>query len=186
MWHRMTRMTGPDCAVLRNLMNIYTHTHTHKHTNMQTHTHTNTHTHKHTTPRGLAGIPQQRTTALVAVVASRVACSHRKGRGGGGGGGGGAVAPFSFSGQEFTCRLCGPGGTLWATGGRFWAGFGSMDRTLPGRDSNGPASMAEREGRAKGGTASGGKVRLGDNPSRQLGLLPRTRVRTPPRFLVLS
>ena len=43
---------------------------------------------------------------------------------------------------------------------------------------NGPARMAEREGRARGetasdGTASGGKVRLGDNPSRQLGPLHR-------------
>ena len=25
----MTRMTGPDCAVMCNLINIYTHTHTH-------------------------------------------------------------------------------------------------------------------------------------------------------------
>ena len=30
----MTRMTGPDCAVMCNLINIYTYTHT------QTHTHT--------------------------------------------------------------------------------------------------------------------------------------------------
>ena len=28
-WHRMTRMTGPDCAVMCNLINTYTHTHTH-------------------------------------------------------------------------------------------------------------------------------------------------------------
>ena len=27
-WHRMTRMTGPDCAVMCNLINTYTHTHT--------------------------------------------------------------------------------------------------------------------------------------------------------------
>ena len=26
-WHRMTRMTGPDCAVMCNLINTYTHTH---------------------------------------------------------------------------------------------------------------------------------------------------------------
>ena len=32
----MTRMTGPDCAVMCNLIN------THKHTNTQTHQHTNT------------------------------------------------------------------------------------------------------------------------------------------------
>ena len=29
-WHRMTRMTGPDCAVICNLINTHTHTHTHK------------------------------------------------------------------------------------------------------------------------------------------------------------
>ena len=28
----MTRMTGPDCAVMRNLINKQTHTHTHTHT----------------------------------------------------------------------------------------------------------------------------------------------------------
>ena len=27
-WHRMTRMTGPDCAVMCNLINTRTHTHT--------------------------------------------------------------------------------------------------------------------------------------------------------------
>ena len=37
----------------------------------------------------------------------------------------------------------------------FWAGFGGTDRAQTARDSNGPASMAEREGRAGGGTASG-------------------------------
>ena len=26
-WHRMTRMTRPDCAVMRNLINTHTHTH---------------------------------------------------------------------------------------------------------------------------------------------------------------
>ena len=26
-WHRMTRMTGPDCAVMCNLINTYTHIH---------------------------------------------------------------------------------------------------------------------------------------------------------------
>ena len=32
-WHRMTRMTGPDCAVMCNLINTHTHkTHTHTHT----------------------------------------------------------------------------------------------------------------------------------------------------------
>ena len=35
-WHRMIRMTGPDCAVMCNLINTHTHTintHTHTHTN---------------------------------------------------------------------------------------------------------------------------------------------------------
>ena len=53
----------------------------------------------------------------------------------------------------------------------FLGGFGGMDRAPPARDSNGPASTAEREGRAKRGSASCGKVRLGDNPSRELGSL---------------
>ena len=26
-WHRMTRMTGPDCAVMCNLINIHTYIH---------------------------------------------------------------------------------------------------------------------------------------------------------------
>ena len=28
-WHRMTRMTGPDCAVMNNLINIHTCIHIH-------------------------------------------------------------------------------------------------------------------------------------------------------------
>ena len=28
-WHRITRTTGPDCAVRCNLINTHTHTHTH-------------------------------------------------------------------------------------------------------------------------------------------------------------
>ena len=60
----------------------------------------------------------------------------------------------------------------------FGAGFGGMDRASPAQDSDGPAVMVEQEGRARGGTAkhgtaSGGKVRLGDNPSRQLGAVHR-------------
>ena len=27
-WHRMTRMTGPDCVVMCNLINTHTHIHT--------------------------------------------------------------------------------------------------------------------------------------------------------------
>ena len=51
-----------------------------------------------------------------------------------------------------------------------------MDKSPPARDSNGPASMAERESRARSetdgdGAASGGKVRLDDSPSRQLAPL---------------
>ena len=30
-WHRMTRVTGPDCAVMGNLINTHTHTHTNTH-----------------------------------------------------------------------------------------------------------------------------------------------------------
>ena len=29
-WHRMTRMTGPDCVVMCNLINTYIHTYIHK------------------------------------------------------------------------------------------------------------------------------------------------------------
>ena len=28
-WHRMTRMTGPDCVVMCNLINTYIHTYIH-------------------------------------------------------------------------------------------------------------------------------------------------------------
>ena len=30
-WHRMTRMTRPDCAVMCNLINIHTYVHTYIH-----------------------------------------------------------------------------------------------------------------------------------------------------------
>ena len=65
----MTRMTGPDCAVMCNLINTHARTHTYTHTEdkcewhkitsmtgpdcavmcnlISTHTHTNTHTHTH-------------------------------------------------------------------------------------------------------------------------------------------
>ena len=39
-WHRITRMTGPDCAVMCNLINTHTHTHCNL---INTHTHTHTH-----------------------------------------------------------------------------------------------------------------------------------------------
>ena len=69
-WHRMTRMTRPDCAVMCNLINTHTHTHSlippredqckwHRMTRMTgpdcvvmcnlINTHTHTHTHTHTT-----------------------------------------------------------------------------------------------------------------------------------------
>ena len=31
-WHRMTRMTGPDCVVMCNLIHTYIHTYIHKYT----------------------------------------------------------------------------------------------------------------------------------------------------------
>ena len=48
-----------------------------------------------------------------------------------------------------------------------------MDRAPPVRDNTGPASTVEREGRARGGTASGGKVRFGDSEALQLGFVHR-------------
>ena len=32
-WHRMTRMTGPDCVVMCNLINTYIHTYIHTYIN---------------------------------------------------------------------------------------------------------------------------------------------------------
>ena len=47
----MTKMTGPNCAVMCSLINTQTHTQTHTQTQTQTqatrHTHTHTHTHTH-------------------------------------------------------------------------------------------------------------------------------------------
>ena len=45
-WHRLTRMTGPDCAVMFNLINTNTHTHTHAVMCNLINTHTHTHTHR--------------------------------------------------------------------------------------------------------------------------------------------
>ena len=42
-WHRMTRMTGPDCADMCNI-NKYTHAHTHMQTVMETGTNSGTRT----------------------------------------------------------------------------------------------------------------------------------------------
>ena len=44
----MTRMTGPDCAVMCNLKNTQTDAHTRTHTQTHTHAHTHRHTHTHT------------------------------------------------------------------------------------------------------------------------------------------
>ena len=69
----------------------------------------------------------------------------------------GGLYPHSLSmGHELTCLLCGPGGT-------FRVGVGGIDRALPARDNNRPASKVEREGRARGRTASGGKVQFSDS-----------------------
>ena len=50
----MTRMTGPDCVVMCNLINTHTHIHTH------------THTHKHTHNRASALIEELKTAATEA------------------------------------------------------------------------------------------------------------------------
>ena len=51
----MTRMTGPDCVVMCNLINTHTHTHTHPCAVMcnliNTHTHTHSHSHTDTNTR---------------------------------------------------------------------------------------------------------------------------------------
>ena len=52
----MTRMTGPDCVVMCNLINTYIHTyrhtdipvHTYRHTDIQTYRHTDIQTYRHT------------------------------------------------------------------------------------------------------------------------------------------
>ena len=56
-WHRMTRMKGPDCAVMRNVINTYTHTHTDRaglrgYVQFNKYTHTHTHTHDRARLRG--------------------------------------------------------------------------------------------------------------------------------------
>ena len=39
-WHRITRMTGSDCAVMFNLINIHTYIHAYMHTYIHTYIHT--------------------------------------------------------------------------------------------------------------------------------------------------
>ena len=46
-WHRMTRMTGPDCVVMCNLINTYIHTYIHTYS-IQTYIHTYIHTYINT------------------------------------------------------------------------------------------------------------------------------------------
>ena len=41
----MTRMTGPHCAVMSNLIYTDTHTHTHTYTHIHAHVHAHIHTH---------------------------------------------------------------------------------------------------------------------------------------------
>ena len=55
----MTRMTGPDCAVMCNFINTHTHTRAVMCNLINTHVHTNTHTRTHThtqTNRGVGGV----------------------------------------------------------------------------------------------------------------------------------
>ena len=93
-WHRMNRMTAPDCAAMCNLINTYTHLHT------------------NTYPRDEAGILQQRTIAVAALVAPRVTCSYL------GGSKGFASSLLLFSwGAHFRVALCDPGWT-YSTGAR--------------------------------------------------------------------
>ena len=73
-WHRMTRMTRPDCAVMCNLINTHTHTHTHIHTEQSIHKLNNTQcTIKYEPYRNVAvencscKRPMQRYTQAVAV-----------------------------------------------------------------------------------------------------------------------
>ena len=61
-WHRMTRMTGPDCAVMCNLLNIHTYIHTYIHTCIHTYIHTyiintyiHTYMHRYIQYRGAQG-----------------------------------------------------------------------------------------------------------------------------------
>ena len=39
-WHRMTRMTGPDCVVMCNLINTYIHTYKHIYIHIYIYIHT--------------------------------------------------------------------------------------------------------------------------------------------------
>ena len=47
-WDRMTRMTGPDCAVMCNLINIHTYIHIYIHTYIHTYIHAYIHKYIHT------------------------------------------------------------------------------------------------------------------------------------------
>ena len=109
-WHRMTRMTRPDCAVMCNLINTHTHTPSiidppwedqcewHRMTRMtrpdcavmcnliNTHTHTHTHTngkktHTHThTPLGVSRNPAAEDNRCSCSSSLPGACSHPGGR----------------------------------------------------------------------------------------------------------
>ena len=135
----MTRMTGPYCTVMCNLVNTHKHTHP---------------------PRG--GKPQSHSrgqpTAVVAVVASRVATGHPEvGRDR-------PVAPFPFHGARTYVSPVWPWWDFLGWGRRH-------DRAPPARDNSGPEITVEREGRARGGTPSDAKVWFGDSTALQLSPL---------------
>ena len=168
-WHITTRMTGPDCAVMCNLINIHTYFYI-----PGTYIHTYIHTYIQPPPLGAnPESRQQRTTAVVAVVASRVACSHPGDREG---------------------SVCSPLPSLWGTNFRLGCvalvglygllvglfGLGSVASTEPRLLGTATVQQAWRSERAELEARllvmelpSGGKVRLGDSPSRQLGPLQR-------------
>ena len=49
-WHRMTRMTRPDCAVMCNLINTHTHTHKDDKAGLRGYVQFNKYAHTHTPP----------------------------------------------------------------------------------------------------------------------------------------
>ena len=85
-WHRMTRMTGPDCVVMCNLINTHTHTHTHTQDQREWHRMTrmtrpdcavmcnliniHTHTHTHTSIGARSPLPTPSFLSLCRYVVS--------------------------------------------------------------------------------------------------------------------
>ena len=120
-----------------------------------------THTQTNTSPRDLAGILQQRTIAVVVLVAPRVTCSYP----GGSKGFASSLLPFSW-GTNLRVALCDLGWT-------FIAGVWGMHRDLPARDNHGLASTVQRVGKPRGWAASGRRVRFCDSAALQLAPLHR-------------